>query len=377
MAKKEKVDEILTEKKDVGTLISGLAESLSELSKKSNESDTYIFETSLTPTDVTGWVSSGSDLLDLKISNQKNGGFPLGKIVELQGLNSSGKSLIGSHALASVQKMGGIAVYIDTEAAVNRNFLEVIGVNLETLIYVSCDTIESVFEIIEQIVIKIRNDDKDIPVVILIDSVSAPQSRAEAEADFGIDGYATQKARIMSKAMRKLVILLARQKILTIFTSQLRMVLNPGYGDRYCTSGGLALSFYASVVVRMASSTKIKLTGSDEIIGVNIKAKIIKNRLAPPFKIAEIQLYYNSGINNVQGWLEIIKDLGLITGRSIIYGEEKITFTKSTFSKIVEARPGLREYLYDKICETIIKKYVKANDLEIENIEITKEEVEQ
>jgi len=315
-------------------------------------------------------------MLDLKISNIKNGGFPLGKIVELQGLNSSGKSLIGSHALANVQKAGGIAVYIDTEAAVNRNFLEVIGIDLEKLIYISCDTIEAVFEIIEQIVIKIRNDDKDVPVVILIDSVSAAQSRAEAETDFGTDGYATQKARIMSKAMRKLNVLLAKQKILTIFTSQLRMVLNPGYGDRYTTSGGLALGFHASVIVRLASSTKIKLTGSDDVIGIHIKAKIIKNRLAPPFKIAEFELYFNSGINNVQGWLEMIKDLGLIQGRSIIYNGEKITFTKSTFSKVVEATPGLRDYLYDKIAENVITNYVKSSDLEIENAEITEELIE-
>jgi len=273
--------------------------------------------------------------------------------------------------------MGGIGIYIDTESAVNREFLQVLGVNLEQLVYVSTDTIESVFEIVENIVTKIRNDDKEIPVVILIDSISAAKSRAESESDYGTDGYATHKARIMSKAMRKLTVLLGKQKICVICTSQLRTNLGASFGDKFTTSGGKALGFHASVRIRLTSSGKIKLSGSDKVVGSNIKAKVIKNRMGPPFKVVEFPLYFTSGINNTQSYLELIKDLGLISGRSILYDDEKVSFTKATFSDVVDETPGLKDYIYDKVCDSLISTYIKPDKINLDEVEITDEQLEQ
>ena len=252
----------------------------SELNKQSKTHQVAYFLDGVqnTPTDVTDWISTGSTLMDLAISNRPNGGLAAGRITELNGLEGSGKSLIGAHALASTQKKGGLAVYIDTESAVSAEFLQAIGVDTENMLYVHLETVEEIFDTIETIVTKIRESSKDRLVTILVDSLAAASTKVEMDADFDKDGWATSKAIVLSKAMRKITQMIARQKVCLIFTNQLRQKMGVMFGDPWTTSGGKALPFHASTRIRLKNMGQIKDTKKNTI-GIKIRAQVIKNRL--------------------------------------------------------------------------------------------------
>jgi len=222
----------------------------SELNKQfKHQKVAYFLDEGNNPTDITDYISTGSTMLDLAISNKPDGGVAVGKITELNGLEGSGKSLIGAHALASTQKKIGLAVYIDTESSVSAEFLQAIGINTDSMLYVHLETVEDVFDTIETIVTKIRESSKDKLVTILVDSLAAASTKVEMDADFDKDGWATAKAIIISKAMRKITNLIARQKVCLIYTNQLRQKLGVMFGDPWTTSGGKALPFHASHVL--------------------------------------------------------------------------------------------------------------------------------
>lgn len=210
-----------------------LAESLNKKSK--DQQVAYFLDSDSVPTNVEGWVGTGSDTLDIAISNRPNGGFPVGRIVEITGLEQSGKSLLSAHSLANTQALGGVAVLIDTETAVSREFMEAIGVDTSKLLYVSADSVEQIFDYIETIIEKVRANSKDKFVTIVVDSVAAASTEKELDADYGKDGYATDKAIIISKAMRKITNMIAREKITLIFTNQLRQKMNAmPFSDPWC-----------------------------------------------------------------------------------------------------------------------------------------------
>jgi len=173
-----------------------LAESLNKKSK--DQQVAYFLDTDDVPTNVEGWIGTGSDMLDIAIGNRANSGFPVGRIVEITGLEQSGKSLLSAHSLANTQAKGGVAVLIDTETAVSREFMEAIGVDTSKLLYVSADSVEQIFEYIETIIEKVRANNKDKFVTIVVDSVAAASTEKELDADYGKDGYATDKAIIIS-----------------------------------------------------------------------------------------------------------------------------------------------------------------------------------
>ena len=250
-----------------------------------------------TPTDIKEFISTGSTMLDLAISNRPNGGIAVGRITELNGLESSGKSLVGAHLLAETQKKGGVAVYIDTETAVSEDFLEVIGVDISKMLYLHLETVEDIFEAIEEIVTKVRESDKDRLVTILVDSLAAATTKVELEADFDKDGWATAKAIIISKAMRKITQMIGRQKVALVFTNQLRQKLGVMFGDPWTTSGGKALPFHASTRIRLKNMGQIKDTGKN-VLGMKCRAKIVKNRLGPPLRHADYDMYFDRGIDN-------------------------------------------------------------------------------
>ena len=203
------------------------------------------------PSSIMGWVSTGSSMLDLAISNKPDGGIAVGRITEINGLESSGKSLLGAHILAETQKKDGVAVYIDTETSVSQEFMEVIGLDLNKMLYLHLETVEDIFEAIEEIVTKVRESDKDRLVTILVDSLAAATTKVELNADFDKDGWATSKAIIISKAMRKITQMIGRQRVALVFTNQLRQKLGVMCGDPWTTSGGKALPFHASTRVRL------------------------------------------------------------------------------------------------------------------------------
>ena len=331
-----------------------------------------------TPTDIKEFISTGSSVLDLAISNRPNGGVAVGRITEINGLESSGKSLIGTHILAETQKKGGVAVYIDTETSVSREWLETIGVDVSKLLYLHVETVEDIFECIESIITKIRESDRERLVTILVDSLAGASTKVEMEADFEKDGWATSKAIIVSKAMRKITQMIGRERIALVFTNQLRQKLGVMFGDPWTTSGGKALPFHSSTRIRLKNMGQIKVGAKNDVIGMKCRAQIIKNRLGPPLRHADFNLYFDSGIDDMGSWLTVLKDHKLlkIAGAwyTLEYKGKDIKFQSKDFEKKLEENDGLKEHLYDQICEASILKY-KSADLGIDDVVYTDEVV--
>ena len=346
----------------------------------------YFLEEGGNPTDVTGWISTGSTMLDLAIANRPNGGVAVGKITELNGLEGSGKSLIGSHLLASTQKQDGIAVYIDTESAVSQEYLRAIGVDTTKMLYVHLETCEEIFDTIETIVTKIRESDKDKLVTILVDSLAAASTKQEMDTDFDKDGWATAKAIIISKAMRKVTQMIARQKVALVFTNQLRQKLGVMFGDPWTTSGGKALPFHSSTRVRFKNAGQIK-DGNKTTIGIKIKGQVIKNRLGPPMRTVEFPLYFDTGIDDFGSWLTVMKEHKLLKVGGAWYtlqhadtetGEliKEYKFLSKDFENLMLENSELKDYCYGLICEACILKY-DSKELGIDDVSETDEVVDE
>ena len=329
------------------------------------------------PTNITGWVSSGATMLDVAVSNRPFGGFPIGRITEITGLEQSGKSLLSAHVLAETQKQGGVAVLIDTETAVSREFFDAIGVDVSKLLYITADTVEDIFETIDTIIEQVRKGDKDKLVTIVVDSVAAASTQRELEADYGKDGYATDKAIIISKAMRKITNVIGRQKITLVFTNQLRQKMNAmAFSDPWTTSGGKAIAFHASVRLRLASTGKIKAKdakGNERVVGIKVRANVIKNRLGPPLRSADFDIFFDRGIDNYGAWLGAMKDYDFVKQGGAWYtyvdvetGEE-FKFQAKELQDLLENNPSVKEQIYKRICEFTILQY-KKDSLDTDNL---------
>ena len=342
------------------------------------------------PTHVTEFISSGCSMLDLAISNRPNGGFPVGRITEITGLEASGKSLLAAHTLAETQKRGGLAVYIDTEAATSAEFLEAIGADLKTMLYVPLETIEEIFETIETIVDGVRKSDKDRLVTIVVDSIMGASTKIEMAAEYDKDGYATSKSIILSKAMRKVTNWIARERICLIFTNQLRTKLGVSFGDQWTTAGGKAIPFHASVRLRLKNTGQIKakINGVEQIVGSKTNVQVVKNRIGPPHRKVDYEIYYDSGIDNYGGWLTIMKTFDIVTQSGAhytlqdvdhvtgeVYGEIKFQ-SKNFFDKVINI-PAVKERLYSRICDAYIFKYQAGIDGGIDDVIITDEVIDE
>ena len=366
MAKK-KVKEL-----DLADILAG------ELNKASKDQKVAFFlNQDEAPTNVDGWISTGCAMLDVAVSNRPYGGLPVGRITEITGLEQSGKSLVSAHLLAETQKQGGVAVLIDTETAVSREFLEAIGVDVSKLLYVSADSVEQIFDFTETIIEKVRETSKDKIVTIVVDSVAAASTTNELAADYKKDGYATDKAIIISKAMRKITNMIGRQKISLIFTNQLRQKMNAMFGDPWTTSGGKALAFHASVRLRLKNMGQIKMKqgGQDRTVGMKVRCQVVKNRMGPPLRAADFEIFFDRGIDNYGSWLKVMKENSLVKQAGAWYtyvdtetGEE-FKFQSKDFIAMMGEKEELREQIYKKICEETILQY-KGDTLDIDNMEI-------
>ena len=370
------------------SLANSLAESINKQFKGQSLKTAFFLDgDDDSPSNVKDWISTGSDMLDLAISNRPEGGFPVGRITEITGLEASGKSLLASHALAETQKKGGLAVYIDTEAATSSEFLTAIGVDLKTMLYVPLETIEEIFETIETIVEQVRKSEKERLVTIVVDSVMGASTKIEMDSEYDKDGYATSKSIILSKAMRKVTNWIARENICLIFTNQLRTKLGVTFGDSWTTAGGKAIPFHASVRLRLKSTGQIKAKdqhGVEQIVGTKTNVSVVKNRMGPPHRKIDYEIYYDSGIDNHGGWLSTMKqynivkqagawytmeDLDLETGE--IYGELK--FQSKDFVQKVLNHEEVKSRLYARICDAYIFKYQAGIDGGIDDVIITDE----
>ena len=361
-------------------LSSILADNLNKKFKSAHRVAYFLDGEEATPTDLDEWVSTGSPMLDLAISNRPHGGLPVGRITEITGLEGSGKSLLAAHAIADTQKKGGLGVYIDTENAMNQDFLEAIGVDVNKMLYVPLETVEDIFEAIDSIIESVRASDKKKLVTIVVDSVAGASTKVEISADYDQAGYATQKAIIISKAMRKVTNLIGRERISLIFTNQLRTRMGVSFGDPWTTSGGKAIAFHSSCRLRLKvmGQLKSKIGGLDQVVGIKTRAQVVKNRMGPPLRSVDYDIYFDSGIDNYGSWLNMMKNYKLVgqSGAWYTYADtetgEEIKFQAKNFEELLAERPELKESLYQQICDAYIMSYkTTVAAANIDNVELT------
>jgi recombination protein RecA len=358
-------------------LIEMLANELNKANKDGGKIAHFLDEQD-NPSEITDWISTGSSILDLAISNRPHGGLPVGKMVEFNGLEGTGKSLLSAHVVADTQKKGGVAVVIDTENAAAPEFWKSLGVDLSKLLYVQCETVEDIFAQMERMIAIVRKSNKDRILTIIVDSVAAASTKVELESDHGKDGYATGKSIIISKAMRKITTMIGRQKVLTVFTNQLRQNLNAmAFGDKYVVSGGKALAYHCSVRVRLNNTGKLKR--GEEIIGNECKAVVVKNRMGPPQRQASFDIYFDSGIADYGSWIKVLKENNLVKQGGAYYTYKKNDgsewkFQSKDFVSVMQTDKELSEEVYLKICDAVIMKYKDPNSQIIEDAVIDTEE---
>ena len=288
-------------------------------------------------------IPSGSIALDHALGV---GGYPRGRIVEIYGPESSGKTTLALHAVAEAQKQGGIAAFIDAEHAFDRFYAANLGVNVDDLLISQPDNEEQALDIADQL---IRSAAVDI---IVIDSVAALTPKAELEGDMG-DNKVGLQARLMSQALRKLTATINKTKTTCIFINQLREKIGVMFGNPETTTGGNALKFYASVRLDIRKSSSIK--DGDEIIGNEVKVKVVKNKVAPPFRRAEFEIMYGEGISRVGEVVDLGVDFGILekSGSWYSYGGSKLGQGKDATKKILADNPELCEEITAKIYEAM------------------------
>lgn len=280
-------------------------------------------------------ISSGSIKIDEALGI---GGYPKGRIIEIYGPESSGKTTLALHAIAEVQKKGGRAAYIDAENAIDPNYAKNLGVNIDELILSQPDSGEQGLQIAEML---IKSGAIDI---IVVDSVAALVPQAELDGEMG-DAQVGLQARMMSKAMRKLSGVMNRSECTAIFINQLREKVGIMFGNPETTPGGRALKFYASVRLDIRRSEAIK--NGTEIIGNKVNVKVVKNKVAPPFKTASIEIMYGEGISYVAELLDLCVDHEIIrkSGAWFSYQGEKIGQGKEAAKNHIKSDPALMEEL--------------------------------
>jgi len=359
-----------------------IADSLNKLNK--DEQIAYFLDgKESTPTDINDFISTGATMLDIAISNRPNGGIAVGRITEITGLEGSGKSLLGAELIISTQKRGGLGVFIDTENATSVEFLAAMGVDTNKFLYCPLGTVEEIFESITNIIENVRSSPKESDrnklITIIVDSVAAASTMRELEAGFTKDGYATDKAIIISKALRKITRMLGQQRITLVFTNQLRMKMNAmPFSDPWTTSGGKAIAFHSSTRIRLSLTGKI--SANDQVVGVKVKAQVVKNRLGPPHRTAEFDIYFNRGIDDTVSWLTVLKEQKIIKQTAAWYSYQNDDGTESKFqakefSGFLNADPVRKEKLYTQICDALIMQYQSEFDpTAVEITPITEEE---
>ena len=277
------------------------------------------------------------------------GGYPRGRIIEIYGPESSGKTTLAIHAIAEAQKAGGVAAFIDAEHACDRFYAEKLGVNVNELIISQPDNGEQALEIADQL---IRSSAIDI---LIVDSVAALTPKAEIEGDMG-DNRVGLQARLMSQALRKLTATISKTNTCCIFINQLREKIGVMFGNPETTTGGNALKFYSSVRLDIRRVTTLK--DGDTPIGNQVRVKVVKNKVAPPFRTAELEITFGEGISKAGEVVDLGVQYGIIkkSGSWFSYGESRLGQGRDAVKKIIKDNPELCEEIENQIAEALQKE---------------------
>ena len=288
-------------------------------------------------------IPSGSVALDHALGI---GGYPRGRIIEIYGPESSGKTTLAIHAIAQAQKLGGIAAMIDAEHAFDRSYAKALGVNLDTLLISQPDNGEQALEIADNL---IRSGAIDI---IVIDSVAALTPKAEIEGEMG-DNKVGLQARLMSQALRKLTANISKTNTCCIFINQLREKIGVMFGNPETTTGGNALKFYASVRIDVRRTTQLK--DGEEALGNRTRVKVVKNKMAPPFKKAEFDIVYGEGISRAGEIVDLGVEYGIISksGSWFSYGDQKLAQGREATKQLIRDNVELAEEIEGKLREAL------------------------
>jgi recombination protein RecA len=285
------------------------SELIKSLNKEHGSKIAYNLTEDASPTHVKRWISTGSALLDYIVSNRKGGGLPEGRIVEIFGPPSIGKSHIATQIARSTQQMGGIVVYIDTENATSVENLHALGVDVSRrFVYVDTHCTEEVFDVAEKTIMKAKAMAKDVPITIIWDSVAASSPKAELNGEYDKDTIGLQ-ARAISKGMRKITGVIGDQSVLMICLNQIRTKIGVLHGDPTTTPGGMAIPFHSSVRLKLGAGQHIQNKDGD-IIGINVSAKTVKNKVGPPFRTVNFQIHFGKGIVEHEEIFDVLREAG-------------------------------------------------------------------
>lgn len=304
------------------------------------------------PTKVHRWIPTGCTQLDYMIANQPGGGLPEGRIIEIFGPPGIGKSHIAAQIAKSTQQMGGIVVYIDSENATSVENLKLLGVNVGVrFIYIGEACTEKVFAIAESIIVKTRSLQKDIPVTIIWDSVAATSPKAEILGDYDKDSIGLQ-ARALSKGFRKITAEIGHNRVTFVCLNQTRTAIGQMYGDNQVPSGGKAIPFHSSVRIRLGAGSPIEDVKTGDVIGINVNAKTIKNKVSPPFRKCEFRIYFGVGIREHEELFDFLMPLG----------PADVVVSGKTYNVIVEGKSTWKTFCVKNEAGAIIheKKFNKS-----------------
>jgi recombination protein RecA len=362
------------------------SELIKSLNKEHGSRVAYNLSQDESPTHVNRWISTGSKLLDYICSNRRDGGLPEGRIVEVFGPPSIGKSHIATQIARTTQRMGGIVVYIDTENATSVENLKMLGVDVSRrFVYVDTHCTEEVLSIAEATIMKAKAMDKNIPVTIVWDSVAASSPKAELLGDYDKESIGLQ-ARAISKGMRKITGVIANQNVLFVILNQIRTKIGVMYGDPDTTPGGKAIPFHSSTRIKLGAGQQIK--DGEDVIGIHVSAKTIKNKVAPPFRKINFEIHFGVGIKEHEQVFDILRKHGpeVIKGNEVTIsgtgawkcftvtnvktGEVMIEkkFHKPKFDEILK-NPEYSKYIDDLLEVAMVKKFSEDPDIDIESYE--------
>jgi recombination protein RecA len=302
-------------------------------------------------------IPSGSILLDAALGV---GGYPKGRVIEIYGPESSGKTTLALHAIAEAQKLGGIAAFVDAEHALDPTYAKNLGVNVDELWVSQPDTGEQALEIVESL---IRSGAVDI---VVVDSVAALTPRAEIEGEMG-DAHMGLQARLMSQALRKLTAILSKTHTCLMFINQIRMKIGVMFGNPETTTGGFALKFYSTIRLEVRKVESIA-HGNEEVVGNKVRVKVVKNKIAPPFRKAELDIMFGKGISATASLLEAGVQCDVVekSGSWYSYGKERIGQGADNAKLFLESNPLISQEIEKKVREIFFPKQAAARGEPVE-----------